>query len=59
MIQSSDAFLIVEKGDPYQTGETLPLARGKVWLGRVSQEHQPDFSFHSRLYHACRERSLL
>lgn len=45
MQQSPDAFLIVEKGEPYHGGEALPLGRGTVWLGRASQEHQPDFSF--------------
>ena len=47
MHQSPDAFLIVEKGEPYHTGEALPLVGGKVWLGRISQEYQPDFSFRS------------
>lgn len=47
MLQSPDAFLIVEKGEPYHSGEALPLVGGKVWLGRTSQEYQPDLSFRS------------
>jgi len=47
MLQSPDAFLIVEKGEPYSAGEALPLTGGKVLLGRTSQEYQPDFSFRS------------
>ena len=47
MLQSPDAFLIVEKGEPYHSGEALPLVGGKVLLGRMSQEYQPDFSFRS------------
>jgi DNA-binding winged helix-turn-helix (wHTH) protein len=47
MQQESDAFLIVEKGEPYHSGETLPLVGGKVWLGRGTRDNQPDFSFRS------------
>jgi pSer/pThr/pTyr-binding forkhead associated (FHA) protein len=42
-----DAFLIVEKGEPYSTGKALPLEKAKVLLGRASPDHQPDFAFHS------------
>ena len=35
MLQLPDAFLIVEKGEPYGVGEALPLLRGKVLLGRA------------------------
>ena len=45
MLESPDAFLIVEKGKPYGIGEALPLLRGKVLLGRTSQEHESVFSF--------------
>jgi FHA domain len=37
----------VEKGEPYHSGEALPLVKDKVLLGRAFQEHQPDFSFRS------------
>jgi hypothetical protein len=47
MLQSPDAFLIVEKGRPYGVGEALPLLRGKVLLGRTSPDDQVDLSFHS------------
>ena len=45
MLQSPDAFLIVEKGKPYGIGEALPLSRGRALLGRSSQEYETDFSF--------------
>jgi hypothetical protein len=47
MQQVPDAFLIVEKGEPYGVGEALPLLRGKVLLGRASPDDQVDLSFHS------------
>lgn len=47
MLQSPDAFLIVEKGEPYGVGEALPLLRGKMLLGRASPDDQVDVSFHS------------
>jgi hypothetical protein len=47
MLQSLDAFLIVEKGLPYPKGEVLPLAGGKKTLGRDSKEYQNDISFSS------------
>lgn len=57
MEQSPGAFLIVEKGEPYRSGEALPLGRDKVWLGRASQEHQPDFSFRS--LHVSRQHATI
>ena len=50
MLQSPDAFLIVEKGEPYSVGEALPLSKSKVLLGRNSPGDQSDIlliPFHS------------
>jgi hypothetical protein len=50
MPQSSSAFLLVEKGEPHDVGEALPLSRGKVLLGRASPGEQskiPLIPFHS------------
>jgi DNA-binding winged helix-turn-helix (wHTH) protein len=47
MQQPPDAFLIVEKGEPYQPGEALPLVGEKVWLGRPSEGWVPDIPFDS------------
>jgi pSer/pThr/pTyr-binding forkhead associated (FHA) protein len=41
MQQPPDAFLIVERGEPYQPGEASPLVGEKVLLGRASQDEQP------------------
>jgi hypothetical protein len=47
MQQSPDAFLIVEKGEPYGTGEALPVLRDKVLLGRDFPDGQRGFFFFS------------
>jgi pSer/pThr/pTyr-binding forkhead associated (FHA) protein len=47
MQQPPDAFLIVEKGEPYQPGEALPLVGEKVWLGRPSEGWVPHIPFDS------------
>ena len=47
MERSPDAFLIVEKGEPYGSGEALPLVGAKTLLGRSSEEYQPDVPFDS------------
>jgi DNA-binding winged helix-turn-helix (wHTH) protein len=47
MLQSPNTFLIVQKGEPFAVGEALPLLSDKVWLGRISADHEPDFPFHS------------
>ena len=45
MLQSSDAFLIIERAKPYAIGDALPLSKAKAVLGRTGQEFEPDFSF--------------
>lgn len=45
MLPSPDAFLIVEKANPYTIGDALSLSRAKAVLGRTAQEFKPDFSF--------------
>jgi hypothetical protein len=47
MQQPPDAFLIVERGEPYQPGEALPLVGDRVWLGRASEGWEPDIAFDS------------
>lgn len=47
MLQSPDAFLIVEKGEPYGVGEALPVPKGRVLLGRDSPDGQRGFFFFS------------
>jgi hypothetical protein len=47
MQQPPDAFLLVEKGEPYQPGEALPLVGEEVWLGRPSEGWVPDIPFDS------------
>lgn len=47
MQQPPDAFLIVEKGEPNQPGEALPLVGDRVWLGRASEGWEPDIPFDS------------
>ena len=42
MLQSPDAFLIVEKGEPFTVGEALPLSKDKVLLGRTSPGEQSE-----------------
>jgi pSer/pThr/pTyr-binding forkhead associated (FHA) protein len=47
MVQSPDAYLIVEKGLPYSAGDVLPLFGGTTLLGRNSKECQNDIAFTS------------
>ena len=57
MDQQPDAFLIVEKGDPHQKGQILPLPSSRVLLGRTWESHQPDISFDS--LHISRRHAVI
>ena len=47
MQQLPHAFLVVDKGEPYGTGDVVPLVGDKTLLGRSSQEYEPDLAFDS------------
>ena len=40
-------FLLIEKGEPYQPGEAIPLTDGTLLLGRRWADHLPDIPFNS------------
>jgi hypothetical protein len=47
VLRTPDAFLIVEKGEPYGVGDALPLSRGTVLLGRDCPDGQRGFFYFS------------
>lgn len=44
---SQEIFIIIEKGEPYETGTKIPLQKGSFLIGRAWEMIQPDISFTS------------
>ncbi len=44
-MKNGTAYLIIEKGEPYQPQEVFPLLRNKILIGRVWNNHHPDLAF--------------
>jgi DNA-binding winged helix-turn-helix (wHTH) protein len=40
-------FLRIEKGDPFNEGERIPLSEGELLIGRIGKENTPDITFSS------------
>lgn len=42
---NDNAYLVIEKGEPYRPQELFPLLHDKFLIGRVWDNHQPDLAF--------------
>lgn len=57
-MSAKKAFFVIEKGDPYNNGDTVNLyAKDELLVGRSSQIHNPDIAFSSKCI--SREHALI
>ncbi len=48
-MNGAEAYLTVEKGEPYKSGYSIKLLTGQILLGRSWQSYEPDIAFTSML----------